>query len=442
MTRSFTYTRATSYLDDCLVFGIKPSLVRINRLLKLLGNPHRKNDFIHVVGTNGKTSTTIITAGILHGHGIPAGFHISPHITEYTERFWYCGKYISRRRFADLLTSIFPYIEEVNKLDLDGPMTQFEIIAAMSFKLAEMENLEVMVMEAGMGGRWDATNAADSKIVGLTGVDLEHTEILGSTIKEIAIEKVQVIKKHVLAATLSEDKAVIDVLKKHVRATDSKMFLYGKDFEVLKKVKNYLDGWTVDIKGINKNYKDLNIPLLGDYQPYNLALALVLSELYTSTFKKDIIEKDLKRSLLKLRIKGRFEILQKNPVVIADSSHNPAGIDNFVKNIEESFKERKKIIIFSVLKDKDYLRMIRSILPASSTIILTSSNTQRSLGIDELEKETVKIIKDIGKKGISVPIKVCKIDSISNSLKYALKIAESSDIICITGSITNLENIV
>ncbi len=442
MKKLFTYSQAARYLDGCLVFGIKPSLVRVNRLLEMLGSPHKKTDFIHVVGTNGKTSTTIMAAGILYGQGIPAGFHISPHINEYTERFWYCGKQISRERFADLLNIIFPYIEKVNSLDLDGPMTQFEIIAAMSFKLAEMENLKVMVMEAGMGGRWDATNAAYSKVVGLTGVDLEHTEILGSTIREIATEKVQVIKRGAFAATLSGDRSVIKILENQAKTTDSRVFLFRRDFNILKRVKNFPEGWTVDIKGIHKNYTDLSIPLLGNYQPYNLALALALAELYSSIIKKDIIIEDLRKSLLELRIMGRFELLLKDPVVIADSSHNPAGIENFVRNVEESFEEKNKIIIFSVLKDKDYLRMIRPILPVAGTIILTSSNTRRSLEIDELEKETVKMIRDMEKKGISVPGKIYKFDTVANSLNYALKIADSSDIICITGSITNLEGVV
>ena len=231
--KRFTYSQASRYLDDCLIFGIKPSLVRINMLLELLGNPHKKTDFIHVVGTNGKTSTTIMTANILHGQGIPCGFHISPHIDDYTERFWYRGRYITGKSFAGLLTYIFPYIEKINRLDLDGPMTQFEIIAAMSFVLASREELKVMVMEAGMGGRWDATNAADSRVVGLTGVDLEHTEILGKTIEEIAMEKVQVIKKDALAATLSGDRSVLDILEKQVRSTSSKIFLYGKDFRII-----------------------------------------------------------------------------------------------------------------------------------------------------------------------------------------------------------------
>ncbi|MBM3706204.1 MAG: bifunctional folylpolyglutamate synthase/dihydrofolate synthase, partial [Actinobacteria bacterium] len=163
--RKFTYPQAVKYLDRCMVFGIKPGLERINSILEFLGNPHKKTDFIHVVGTNGKTSTAIMTANILWACGIKCAYHISPHITEYTERLWYCGRNISRSRFAELLTELFPFIEKVNSLDIGGPITQFEIIAAMAFKLAYDEKLQVMVLEAGLGGRWDATNAADSKVV-------------------------------------------------------------------------------------------------------------------------------------------------------------------------------------------------------------------------------------------------------------------------------------
>ncbi len=439
---NFTYPQAVMYLDECLIFGIKPSLIRIKKLLQLLGEPQEQVDFIHVVGTNGKTSTAILTANILYNQGIRCGFHISPHINEYTERLWSCGRYITKKKFAALLTEIFPDIEKVNELDLDGQMTQFEIIAAMAFKLSCNEKLKVMVLEAGMGGRWDATNAADSKVVGLTGVSLEHTEILGKTVKEIATEKVKVIKKGSIVATLSEDRPVLDVLKKQVSHTDSRLFLYGKDFAVFRKKKNYPDGWIVDIKGLNKNYLGLKIPLLGNYQPYNLSLAMVLSELYLSTLKKEIVEGNLRKSLLEVRVPGRFEVLQYNPVVIADTSHNPEGIDNFVKNIEENFVDKKKIIIFSVLKDKDYPAMIRMILQVANIFILTSSNTERSLGIDDLEKESIKIREFLTGSGCSVPETLYKIDSISNSLKYALKIAGSNDIICITGSITNLENVI
>jgi dihydrofolate synthase/folylpolyglutamate synthase len=155
----------------------------------------------------------------------------------------------------------------------------------------------------------------------------------------------------------------------------------------------------------------------------------------------------LRSSLKNLKVLGRFQIIKKIPLVIADTSHNPEGIKNFVKNIKECFNDFRKIVIFAVLKDKDYKKMTSSILEISDILILTSSKTDRSLYVDELEKEVKKAveIKKQNKEEVDsgiMPEEIYKIDNISNSLNYALKISKSSDIICITGSITNLENIV
>jgi dihydrofolate synthase/folylpolyglutamate synthase len=435
----FSYLKCAAYLDLSLKFGIKPDLSRINEILKLLGDPHKKTDFIHVVGSNGKTSTTILTASILQGQGLKAGYHISPHINEYTERLWYCGAPVKKERFTRLFNDIYPFIIKVNEMDLGGSLTQFEIIAAMAFKLAADECLDVMVLEAGMGGRWDATNAADSVVCGLTGVSLEHTAILGRNVKDIAIEKAQVIKDNSMAATTSCDPDVLEVLKNRANSTGSRLFVYGKDFSVANKEKEFLAGWHVDIKGLNGTYKDLTINLIGDYQPANLSLAVVLSELYLASAGRKINEKKLKVSLKKVRVAGRFEVLRKNPAVIADASHNPEGINNFVKNIKEDFKDKKKIIIFSVLKDKDYIKMLSSIIEVSDIMILSSSNTARSLPIEILKKELYKLLCVKKAAGKHIPVEVYEMDSIFNSLNFALKISGSNDIICITGSITNLE---
>jgi dihydrofolate synthase / folylpolyglutamate synthase len=437
----FSYLQCSAYLDSSLIFGIKPDLSRINEILKLLGDPHKKTGFIHIVGSNGKTSTTILTANILQGQGLKAGYHISPHINEYTERLWYCGAQVGRERFARLFNDIYPSIIKVNKANLGGELTQFEIIAAMAFKLAADESLDVMVLEAGMGGRWDATNAADSVVCGLTGVSLEHTAILGSTIKDIAVEKAQVIKNNSMAATTSCDPDVLEVLQNRVNITDSGLFVYGKDFSVAKKEKQFLAGWSVDIKGLNGTYKDLQINLVGNYQPSNLSLAVVLSELYLASYDRKIDEKKLKMSLKKARVTGRFEVLSKNPVVIADASHNPEGINNFIKNINENFKDKKKIIIFSVLKDKAYIKMLSGVIKVSDVLILTSSNTTRSLPIEILKKELYKLLGEKKAAWKHIPAEIFEMDNISNSLKFALKISGSDDIICITGSITNLEHV-
>lgn len=435
------YRQVCKYLDGCLIFGIKPGLVRIEKILQFLDNPQKKVDFIHIVGTNGKTSTAKMVAGILSYHGIHTGYHISPHINSYTERMWISGKEVSEKEFTEVFDQIYPYIQKVNKMDLGGSITHFEIISAMAFKLAENEGIEVMALEAGMGGRWDATNIADSKVVGLTGVSLEHTDMLGSTIREITSEKVEVIKEKALAATTSCDREVLEILNRKVKDTGSRLFLFEKDFYIQRKVDLGLEGWLLDIKGIKNVYKNLPLKLVGQYQPLNLSLAIVLAELYLGTGKKEISEKKIKESMSGIRVRGRFEIIRKKPLVIADASHNPEGVENFARDVDRYFGNRKKIIIFAVLKDKDYESMVENIIGISDTLILTSSLSSRSLDTSELEKvvkRKIEWLKDAGR----LSGKVHKIDTIENSIKFALKISGRNDIICITGSITNLENIV
>jgi dihydrofolate synthase / folylpolyglutamate synthase len=447
----FTYEQAVKFLDESLIFGIKPDLLRINKILERIGDPHKDPgiDFIHVVGTNGKTSTTILTARILDSHGLRSAYHTSPHIDAYTERFWFCGRFISKSEFAELFTEVYPYIKEINYEDLGGPITQFEIIAAMGFLLCRREEIEVMVLEAGLGGRWDATNAAHSKVVGFTGVSLEHTSVLGNTVRKIAIEKSMVIKEDAMVATTSKDGRVIDVLKKRVSETNSRLFLYGDDFYMESSRKLFLEGWSVSVKTVSGELKDVYLPLIGNYQPYNFTLAAVLSELYLSLKNRKISADNVKKGVAGTRVIGRFEILHREPFVIADTSHNPEGLDNFFENLRENFGRRnsghepvrvKKIIIFSVLKDKDYRKMLATSTENADILILTSSNTARSLHPDDIEKELKAIIKKTAQK-LQYPEKIYKLDSVANSLKFALKIADSNDIICITGSITNLEGI-
>jgi len=435
------YEQVCRYLDNCLIFGIKPDLVRIRKVLDLLGSPHKKYDFIHVVGTNGKTSTTIMAASILHQHGKKCGYYISPHIDSYTERMWISGKEVSEDRFAKLFEDIYPCVEEVNRMNLGGHLTQFEILTAMAFKLGEEEKLDVMVLEAGMGGRWDATNAAESKVVGLTGVSLEHTRILGNTIEKIALEKVEVIKNRALVATLTRDRKVLDVIKKKVKDSFSKLFVFGDDFCILNINKGDVCESSFDIKGTRAVYKNLKLPLFGEYQKFNLSLALTMAELYLGMYGENVEEKLLKESMLPLKIKGRFEILKENPLVIADTSHNPEGIKNLVKNISGYFGKRRKIIIFAVLGDKDYKKMISSILGVSDILILTSSLNSRSLDIGKLQNEVLKIKNLKAEKKKNVPSNIYSMDNIENSLNFALNFSKSNDIICITGSITNLENL-
>lgn len=430
------YNEVCKYIDSTLVFGIKPNLLRINKILNLLGSPHEKIGFIHIVGTNGKTSTTKITAAILNGYGFSAGYYVSPHINSYTERISIRGSDIAEDKFTRVFEEIFPSVIKVNEMNLDGEMTQFEILTAMMFYVAFNEKLDAMVLEAGMGGRWDATNAAYAKVAGLTGVSLEHTLILGSTITAIAKEKAEIIKSSCRVATASTDSKVLKVLEGKVKDTKSELYIIEKDFAVAELKNESIEGFVADIRGIFGSYENIRFPLPGNYQQENLCLAIALCELFAG---KKLSTEKINESLSHTNITGRFQLMRREPAFIADASHNPEGIKNLAINLQKYFKDRRKIIIFSVLKDKDYKEMIKCILPLSDLIILTSSCTGRSLSADELEEEVLKEAEKLRDENVKGPQLIFKIDNIENSIKYSLNIALKNDIICITGSITNLE---
>ena len=430
------YSEVCKYLDNTLIFGIKPNLLRINRILDLLGSPHKKIEFIHIVGTNGKTSTTKIISAILNFHNYKAGYYISPHIHSYTERISIRGHDISRDDFVRVFEEISPFVEKVNEINLDGEMTQFEILTAMMFYAAFKEKLDVMVLEAGMGGRWDATNAAYAGVAGLTGVSLEHTHILGKTIEKITKEKAEIIKNKCRVATSSTDVNVLKILKEKTIKTGSDLYEIGKDFGVKSIKKDSIDGFTVDIKGIFDIYENIIFPLPGDYQKTNLSLAVALSELFSGS---KLNTEKINQCLAYINISGRFQIMKAGPVFIADASHNPEGIKNLAVNLLKYFKKNKRIIIFSVLKDKEYKEMIKAVLPVADIIILTSSYSPRSLEINLLEETVLRQSQKLKKEGGKSPKFIYRIDNIENSIKYSLNIALKNDIICLTGSITNLE---
>ncbi len=430
---SLDYASVCNYLDSTQIFGIKPGLLRIDKILSLYKDPQKNMDFIHIVGTNGKTSVTKFTAAILHAHGIRSAYYVSPHVKGYTERISIAGAELSEQKFAQYFTELYPLIEEVNKMDLDGELSQFEILTALFFYAAFREKIQVAVIEAGMGGRWDATNAVKAKVVGFTDVSLEHTKILGNTISKITWEKAMVIKEKVSVVTTSKKKKVLEILRQRVQSTGSKLYIYGKDFKIEGLKKSLLEAQSLSIKGITADLKDLSLPLMGDYQAYNLALSTALCELYLKSAGIRISREAVNCGARTSKIYGRLEILRRDPILIADASHNAEGIKNLMKNLEGYFPSNKKIIIFSVLSDKEYKKMIREVLKAD-ILILTSSLDERSLAIEEIEKE---VRKNAGRKDQ----KIHKLNNIAESLKFALNIASHSDIICLTGSITNLESI-
>jgi len=298
-----------------------------------------------------------------------------------------------------------------------------------------------MVMEAGMGGRWDATNAADAKVVGLTGVSLEHTQILGKTIEQIAIEKSEVIKKNAIVASNSTNSKVNKILATKSIATSSILYVYKKDFDIKDIIREDINGVEVSLRGIYKDYDNLFLPLSGDYQKRNLLLSVVLSEIYLKLFSKEAQADKINKALKETNIYGRFQVIKRNPLFIIDASHNPEGVKNFVKNIKSLFPEKKKIIIFSVLKDKNHKKMLSDIMQIANILVISSSLNKRSLSVSDIKKNATYMIDSLKKNNKKYPESIIAVDNIEDSIKFALNLANKDDIILLTGSITNLDPI-
>lgn len=335
------------------MFSIRLGLDNIKEICKHLGNPEKSYKVIHITGTNGKGSTSTTIEKVLIEAGYNVGKYTSPHILEFNERIAFNDEYISNEDVAR-------YYEKVKKIveEYKIPATFFEITTAMMFEYFRDMKADYVILEAGMGGRYDATNICDSIVTVITNVSLEHTEYLGDTIYKIAKEKAGIIKNspytifadnqyHVEKAISEVTNSYVNVLKKYSDAS------YKLNF----------DTFMTDIKIGEKKY---NYSLFGDYQFKNFLCA------YEVLKYLKIDEEILKSAFSKVIWQCRFEVYSKNPLVIFDGAHNADGINELCKIINKNFRREDVTILVSILKDKDKKSMFERLNSISSNIVITS----------------------------------------------------------------------
>ncbi|MEK7817176.1 MAG: Mur ligase family protein, partial [Actinomycetota bacterium] len=264
----------SAYLEKLDRLGIKPGLVRIKKLLSALGNPEKRLKVIHIVGTNGKSSTARMVGAILGAHGLKAGVYISPHLVSFCERYVINSKEITEQRFEKLIMEVKEKADEVDRrAKSSGPLTQFEVLTAAAFRYFHQQKVDVAVIEAGLGGRYDATNVTKTRVQVLTNVELEHTDLLGDTITAIVREKTAVIpdKGTVVLGNLSEE--ALKEARRICARKKAKTTTLGEEFSLLKGRGEKFDVWTA--KG---QYPDLSLNLLGQHQRTNCAIAVQTAE--------------------------------------------------------------------------------------------------------------------------------------------------------------------
>lgn len=368
-----TYREAVDYIHSVVWKGSRPGLSRITELLSLLCNPQDELRFIHIAGTNGKGSTSAMTESILRAAGYRTGLFVSPYIKSFNERICFCGKPIENDALAAVTATVKPFADSM----ADAP-TEFELITAIGLLYFKQMHCDVVVLETGMGGRLDSTNVIkDPLATVITGISLDHTEFLGDTVEKIAAEKAGIIKPHAPVVFGGRDKAARAVIDAAAKKADAP-FVAAEDTPMTVRSTD-LCGTVLDWG----TYKNLHLPLLGTYQPQNLATVLALfSVLPTRGICVD--EATLRRGLAEVKWRGRFERVSQAPLIICDGAHNPEGIAAAAEGIRTYFPNQKVLLLTAVMADKDYRGMVEVLSPLAEEVFTLTPNNPRALPAADL----------------------------------------------------------
>ena len=396
------YTEALEYIHGISWTFCKPGLERIGELCERLGHPENKLKFIHVAGTNGKGSTSAMLDSILRAAGYKTGLYTSPFIRVFNERMRVNGENIGNGELAELTEYIKPIAEQME----DKP-TEFELITALAFEYFARHNCDVVILEAGMGGRLDSTNIINTSALSIiTGIALDHTAFLGDTVERIAAEKAGIIKQGVPVIYGGTDEAAREIIKS--RADEMSSQFACVDYDKLKIKSLLLDGASFDFD----EYQNLKIKLLGSYQPRNAAIVVTaIKALRENGFK--ISDSALYEGLHSAEWQGRFEILSREPLIIFDGAHNPQGIEAAVESIKLYFKQKKVCIVTGVLRDKDYTYIAKMLSSVALRAFTFTPDSPRAL-------DAADYAKTLSSQGLNATACESVATALASAREYAL----------------------
>ena len=369
-----TYATATRYVEGLAILGMRFGLERMVRLLEALGDPHRVAPAIHVVGTNGKSSTCRLAAACLRSQGARVGTYLSPHVVGWRERIEVDQRAVSQVAFARAIAEVRDAAAGLDLSDDDG-VTQFEVLTAAAFAVFATANLDVVVIEAGLGGRYDATNVmAPGAITVLTNVALEHTELLGTTEAEIAAEKLAVVPDE-------SDRLIIGRLSRRAQGPVAREcgarglvpWRVGHEIGLAEGPRG------VDVITPTGAYSALPLPLHGAFQRDNLAAAIAAAE---RRLGSPMRIGPLRRAVGRVRMPGRLEVVPGRPIVVLDGAHNPAGVEAMAGSLETVVGRRRTVAVVSILGDKDATAMVAPLAGVCHALIATRSSHPRAAASD------------------------------------------------------------
>lgn len=415
-----TYDEAVAYLDSHIGAGIRPGLERISTILDMLGEPQKAYPIIQIAGTNGKTSVTRMVASILAGHGLKVGSTTSPHLNVVEERLEIDGIPATEEEFAQAVADVVPFLHMFRERYDDFP-TYFELTTLLAFSYFASQAVDVAVVEVGLGGRLDATNAGDAEVAVVTGISLEHTEYLGDTLGAIAGEKVAIAKEGATLVTGRLPDEARAVTQQHAESLGLSIRQFGDDFDVLEPTMA-VGGWVAGVRGHYTSYADVFLPLHGRHQLDNLAVAVAATEAF---FERALSDEGLTLGLSAVRVPGRLEVASRNPAVLLDGAHNPGGFAALTDTLSEEFRLVEWVAVLGAMADKDVGDMIAMLDGHVSRVFTTAVDDPRALTPEQLA--------EIASSVLDVPVE--PVHGVQEALGLAVGACGESEAVLVTGSL-------
>ena len=411
--------QAVEYIHSITWLGSKPGLERTQQLLALMGNPQDSLKFIHIAGTNGKGSTAAMTASVLEKAGYRVGLFTSPCLYCFNERIQINGQYISDEDLAAVTSYVKPLAASME----DHP-TEFELVSCIGFEYFKRKQVDMVVLEVGMGGALDSTNVIPvPEVAVITNIGLDHTDYLGNTLEEIARTKAGIFKEGGSAVVYPGEAGVMQELKAICKQRH--MHLRLADFESIRLHSHSLEGQCFDCAG----REGLQLPLLGQHQLYNAAVVLAIIDTLQEKGWQ-IPEESVREGLKSVVWPGRFDIVHRDPLFIIDGGHNPQCLEALVGNIRDYLPGKKIIGLTGVLADKDYGQMYQPMLPLIREFVCITPPSPRKLEAEALAEH----LRAAG--AVATPSR-----SIAQGVRIALEKAGADGVVLCFGSLYSIADI-
>jgi dihydrofolate synthase / folylpolyglutamate synthase len=425
LERFTNYERALRYPYD----GWAMNLERVGRLLAALHDPQKNFPVIHLAGTKGKGSTAAMIESILRSAGIRTGLYTSPHLLSFHERIQVNGAAIAEAAVAETVGRLLSAAEAVSRDASLGALTYFEVLTALALAHFAETKVEVAVLEAGLGGRWDATNVCDPAVAVVTPISYDHQDILGDTLEKIATEKAMIIKPGRPAAIGPQPPEALAVLMSRAREVAAPIYRVEEHYRWSRRSEG-IQGQTFDMSG-DRDLHELFLPLLGDHQLQNAGLAILACDLFhrapctvhRAQSRRLFDEEVIRQGLAAVHWPARFEVVGEKPAIVLDGAHNAASARYLAETLGRIFPGRRVLAMIGLGADKDVEGFFRELAPALDAVWLTRSRAMKAAPAERLRAALA------GFGG-----KIAETAAVAEAVGQALAAAGPEDVVLITGS--------